>query len=41
MKPWYIVASCSGESIFVDAVGEPRQNLMLRLCLSPDGMYQH
>lgn len=31
MKPWYIVASSSGESIVVDGVDEPRQNLTLRL----------
>lgn len=31
MKPWYIGVSSSGESIFVDGVDEPRQNLMLRL----------
>lgn len=31
MTPWYIVASCSGESVLVHGVCEPGQNLMLRL----------
>lgn len=31
MKPWYIVVSSSGGSIFADGVDERRQNQMLRL----------
>lgn len=31
MKLWYIVAISSGQSIFVERLDEPRQNLMLRL----------